>query len=96
MNVQAQIATLCHILEATRIAPVMNDRRRKNREYNKDNRVMTDDISTIININRASDHEDINKGHRVPHDRNVRECAQALSHIDLVLSQILLNVLHSL
>jgi hypothetical protein len=69
MNVQAQIATLHQILESTRIAPVQH-RRRTDREHNKDNRVMTDNISTIININRASDHEDINRGHRVPHDRN--------------------------
>jgi hypothetical protein len=52
-----------------------NNRRRTDREHNKDNRVMNDNITTTININRASDHEDINRGHRVPHDRNVGACA---------------------
>jgi hypothetical protein len=61
----------------------LNDRRRTYREHNKDkkfNNVMAGSISTIINNNRELDHEDINRGHRFPHDRNGGACTSIKSY----------------
>jgi hypothetical protein len=56
------------------------DKRRIERENNKDSIFMINIISTFITISRVLDHEDINKGHRVPHNRNVGVRARIKSY----------------
>jgi len=57
--------------------------------------VTTDNITTTFNIRRASDFEVISRGIRVPNNRDARACT-CTKHIDLVLSQLSVEALHSL
>jgi methionine synthase II (cobalamin-independent) len=71
------------------------DRGRTDGEYNKDYRSKTDDLSPIRSINRARMIK-ISPGAIEFPSTEMQEKAQALSHIDLVLSQLSMNVLKGL
>jgi hypothetical protein len=48
----------------------MTDKRRIERENKKEKIFIINILSTFITINRAPKHEDISRGHRVPHNKN--------------------------